>query len=67
MGQRTHLRGPTSPWQRAGLGADGVVGPNTWAKPVDWSGRDTYCTPPRPAGYPIDGLDTAKYQVNDGT
>ncbi|KND41724.1 MULTISPECIES: GH25 family lysozyme [Streptomyces] len=46
----------------ANLGADGVVGPNTWAKLVDWSSRGAYCTPPRPAGYPIDGLDTAKYQ-----
>jgi len=50
----------------ADLGADGVVGPNTWAKLVDWSSRNTYCTPPRPAGYPIDGLDTAKYQHPDG-
>ncbi|WP_079179069.1 GH25 family lysozyme [Streptomyces humi] len=50
----------------AGLGTDGVVGPNTWAKLVDWSSRDTYCTPPRPAGYPVDGLDTAKYQHPDG-
>ncbi|MFE2067420.1 GH25 family lysozyme [Streptomyces sp. NPDC059467] len=50
----------------AGLGTDGVVGPNTWAKLVDWSSRNTYCTPPRPAGYPIDGLDTAEYQHPDG-
>lgn len=50
----------------ANLSADGVVGPNTWAKLVDWSGRNTYCTPPRPAGYPIDGLDTAKYQHPGG-
>ncbi|MFJ3795454.1 GH25 family lysozyme [Streptomyces sp. NPDC090088] len=50
----------------AGLSADGVVGPNTWAKLVDWSSRNAYCTPPRPAGYPIDGLDTAKYQHPGG-
>ncbi|SEF07395.1 GH25 family lysozyme [Streptomyces sp. Ag109_O5-10] len=50
----------------AGLSADGVVGPNTWAKLADWSGRNTYCTPPRPAGYPVDGLDTAKYQHPGG-
>ncbi|GGM94619.1 GH25 family lysozyme [Streptomyces fuscichromogenes] len=50
----------------AGLGTDGVVGPNTWAKLADWSGLDTYCTPPRPAGYPIEGLDTAEYQHPDG-
>ncbi|MCD9875914.1 GH25 family lysozyme [Streptomyces guryensis] len=50
----------------AGLGSDGVVGPNTWAKLVDWSSRNTYCTPPRPAGYAIDGLDTAKYQHPGG-
>lgn len=50
----------------ADLSADGVVGPNTWAKLVEWSSRDTYCTPPRPAGYPIDGLDTAKYQHPGG-
>ncbi|MFF3404879.1 GH25 family lysozyme [Streptomyces sp. NPDC002742] len=52
--------------QCADLSADGVVGPNTWAKLVDWSSRNTYCTPPRPVGYPIDGLDTAKYQHPDG-
>ncbi|MGW1208795.1 GH25 family lysozyme [Streptomyces sp. NPDC002499] len=50
----------------ANLSADGVVGPNTWAKVVDWSGRNAYCTPPRPAGYAIDGLDTAKYQHPGG-
>ncbi|MEU9972916.1 GH25 family lysozyme [Streptomyces sp. NPDC051014] len=50
----------------ANLGADGVIGPNTWAKLVDWSGRAAYCTPPRPAGYPVDGLDTAKYQHPGG-
>ncbi|MDQ0931168.1 GH25 family lysozyme [Streptomyces turgidiscabies] len=50
----------------ANLSADGTVGPNTWAKLVDWSSRNTYCTPPRPAGYPIDGLDTAKYQHPGG-
>ncbi|MGW1275096.1 GH25 family lysozyme, partial [Streptomyces sp. NPDC002491] len=50
----------------ANLGTDGVVGPNTWAKLADWSSRDAYCTPPRPAGYPIDGLDTAKYQHPGG-
>jgi lysozyme len=50
----------------AGLGADGVVGPNTWAALVDWSSRNVYCTPPRPAGYPIDGVDTAEYQHPDG-
>ncbi|WP_327312103.1 peptidoglycan-binding domain-containing protein [Streptomyces sp. NBC_01235] len=44
----------------AGLSADGAVGPNTWARLTDWSSRNTYCTPPRPAGYPIDGLDTAQ-------
>ncbi|MFF5361761.1 glycoside hydrolase family 25 protein [Streptomyces scabiei] len=43
------------------------MGPNTWAKLVDWSSRDTYCTPLRPAGYPIDGrLDTARYQHPGG-
>ena len=50
----------------ANLSADGTVGPNTWAKLVDWSSRNAYCTPPRPAGYPIDGLDTAKYQHPGG-
>lgn len=50
----------------ANLSADGVVGPNTWAKLVDWSSRNAYCTPPRPAGYPIDGVDTAKYQHPGG-
>ncbi|MEH0554295.1 GH25 family lysozyme [Streptomyces sp. B21-101] len=50
----------------ADLGTDGVVGPNTWARLTDWSSRDAYCTPPRPAGYPIDGLDTAKYQHPGG-
>ncbi|MFF6807076.1 GH25 family lysozyme [Streptomyces sp. NPDC012616] len=50
----------------ANLGTDGVVGPNTWAGLADWSSRNAYCTPPRPAGYPIDGLDTAKYQHPDG-
>lgn len=50
----------------ANLVADGIVGPNTWAKLVDWSSRNTYCEPPRPAGYPIDGVDTAKYQHPDG-
>lgn len=50
----------------ANLGADGVVGPNTWAKLVDWSSRQAYCTPPRPAGHPVDGLDTAKYQHPGG-
>ncbi|MFI5794972.1 GH25 family lysozyme [Streptomyces sp. NPDC051677] len=50
----------------AGLSADGVVGPNTWARLADWSSRNLYCTPPRPAGYPIDGLDTAKYQHPNG-
>jgi lysozyme len=47
------------------LGADGVVGPNTWAKLADWSSRNIYCAPPRPA-YPIDGVDTAKYQHPGG-
>lgn len=50
----------------AGLGADGVVGPNTWAKLVDWSGRNAYCTPPRPGGYPVDGVDTSTYQHPGG-
>ncbi|MFD5538657.1 GH25 family lysozyme [Streptomyces sp. NPDC127079] len=50
----------------AGLVTDGVVGPNTWAALVDWAGRDTYCAPPRPAGHPIDGLDTAEYQHPGG-
>ncbi|GAA3797863.1 GH25 family lysozyme [Streptomyces phyllanthi] len=50
----------------ANLSADGVAGPNTWAKLTDWSGRNTYCAPPRPAGYPIDGLDTAKYLHPNG-
>ncbi|MFI1032552.1 GH25 family lysozyme [Streptomyces sp. NPDC020951] len=49
----------------AGLGADAVAGPNTWTRLTDWSSRNAYCTPPRPAGYPIDGLDTAKYQHPD--
>ena len=48
------------------LGADGVVGPNTWAKLVDWSSRNTFCTPPKPAGFAIDGVDTAKYQHPGG-
>jgi lysozyme len=47
-------------------GADGVAGPTTWAKVADWSGRNTYCTPPKPAGHPIDGVDTAKYQHPGG-
>lgn len=50
----------------ANLGADGVVGSNTWAKLVDWSSRNVPCTPPKPAGYPIDGVDTAKYQHPGG-
>ncbi|MFD9462660.1 GH25 family lysozyme [Streptomyces sp. NPDC060027] len=50
----------------ANLSADGTVGPNTWAKLVDWSSRNTYCIPPHPAGHPIDGLDTAKYQHPGG-
>jgi lysozyme len=50
----------------ANLGADGVVGPNTWARLVDWSSRNVFCTPPRPAGYPVDGVDTAKYQHPGG-
>ncbi|MEV4315119.1 GH25 family lysozyme [Actinocrispum sp. NPDC049592] len=48
------------------LGADGVVGPNTWAKLTDWSSRNAYCAPPKPAGYAIDGVDTAKYQHPGG-
>jgi lysozyme len=44
------------------LGADGSVGPSTWTKLADWSSRNAYCAPPRPAGYAIDGVDTAKYQ-----
>ncbi len=50
----------------AGLASDGVVGPNTWAKLVDWSGRNAYCTPPRPRGYPVDGVDTSTYQHPGG-
>ncbi|BBC33836.1 hypothetical protein SGFS_051300 [Streptomyces graminofaciens] len=50
----------------ANLTADGIIGPNTWAKLVDWSSRNTYCEPPRPAGYAIDGVDTAKYQHPGG-
>ncbi|WNV88720.1 GH25 family lysozyme [Umezawaea sp. Da 62-37] len=50
----------------ANLGADGVVGANTWSALVDWSGRNTYCSPPKPAGFGIDGIDTAKYQHPDG-
>ncbi|GAB3898049.1 GH25 family lysozyme [Kibdelosporangium lantanae] len=46
--------------------ADGVAGPTTWAKVVDWSSRNTYCVPPKPAGHPIDGVDTAKYQHPGG-
>ncbi|MFF6774124.1 GH25 family lysozyme [Streptomyces sp. NPDC012637] len=50
----------------ANLGADGIVGRNTWTKLVDWSSRNTYCTPPRPAGYPVDGVDTSAYQHPGG-
>jgi lysozyme len=50
----------------ANLGADGVVGANTWTKLVDWSSRNAYCAPPKPAGYSIDGVDTAKYQHPGG-
>ncbi|MFJ1768140.1 GH25 family lysozyme [Amycolatopsis sp. NPDC088138] len=46
--------------------ADGVAGPTTWAKVTDWSSRNTYCVPPKPAGHPIDGVDTAKYQHPGG-
>jgi lysozyme len=49
-----------------GLSADGVLGPNTWAKLADWSSRNLYCTPHKPAGYAIDGIDTAKYQHPGG-
>ncbi|EWM12285.1 GH25 family lysozyme, partial [Kutzneria sp. 744] len=48
------------------LSADGVLGPNTWAKLVDWSSRNAYCAPPKPAGYAVDGIDTAKYQHPGG-
>jgi len=48
------------------LSADGVLGPNTWTKLADWSSRNAYCAPPKPAGYPIDGVDTAKYQHPNG-
>ena len=50
----------------AGLSADGVLGANTWAKLTDWSSRNLYCAPPKPAGYAIDGIDTAKYQHPGG-
>lgn len=46
--------------------ADGVAGPTTWAKVADWSSRNAYCVPPKPAGRPIDGVDTAKYQHPGG-
>ncbi|MFC0540487.1 GH25 family lysozyme [Kutzneria chonburiensis] len=49
-----------------GLSADGVLGPNTWAKLADWSSRNLYCTPHKPSGYAIDGIDTAKYQHPGG-
>ncbi|HTI26851.1 MAG TPA: GH25 family lysozyme [Kutzneria sp.] len=49
-----------------GLSSDGVLGPNTWAKLADWSSRNLYCTPHKPAGYAIDGIDTAKYQHPGG-
>jgi lysozyme len=50
----------------ANLNADGELGPNTWAKLADWSSRNLYCAPPKPAGYAIDGIDTAKYQHPGG-
>ncbi|GLZ29085.1 lysozyme [Lentzea sp. NBRC 105346] len=50
----------------ANLGTDGVAGPNTWAKVVEWSRTGGYCAPPKPAGYSIDGVDTAKYQHPGG-
>ncbi|MGA5067158.1 GH25 family lysozyme [Streptomyces exfoliatus] len=50
----------------AGLGKDGIVGPNTWAALADWSARGTYCEPPRPAGYAVDGVDTSVYQHPGG-
>ncbi|MET1073304.1 MAG: GH25 family lysozyme, partial [Umezawaea sp.] len=50
----------------ANLGADGVVGANTWSALVDWSGRGGYCSPPKPAGFTVDGIDTAKYQHPGG-
>jgi lysozyme len=60
-------QGRVADFQRcAGLSADGVLGPNTWAKLADWSSRNVYCAPPKPAGYPIDGIDTAKYQHPGG-
>ncbi|MFD2008679.1 GH25 family lysozyme [Streptomyces narbonensis] len=50
----------------AGLAKDGIVGPNTWAALADWSARGTYCEPPRPAGYAVDGVDTSVYQHPGG-
>ncbi|MEU2509039.1 GH25 family lysozyme [Streptomyces sp. NPDC007863] len=50
----------------AGLGADGIIGPNTWAALENWSARGTFCEPPRPAGYVVDGVDTSVYQYPGG-